>query len=219
MAKAPTVLELLDQYEPKIKAAFIEAIEEVTSKVVIADVARALAKGDVKGAIEALNLDPAAFRSFQAALETTYSAMGKVAWTGTDDAKEQAIRRATAVMNSWNWQGYKRNNRNQALCWPRSDVIDNEGWGIPFNEVPSEVKNCCAELALVELVTPNAMTPVVVSGEAVKREKVGELEVEYASTITTAADATPQVSAAIALINEYLSGNSGSGMFGRIVRL
>src|SRR4051812_4464605 len=49
-----------------------------------------------------------------------------------DDAIEAALRRASSYLsNSFSWAGYRVKGRAQALAWPRFDVVDSEGWGVP----------------------------------------------------------------------------------------
>lgn len=106
--------------------------------------------------------------------------MGNPTWTGDEALKEGATRRATAFLsNSYRWQGYKRQGRPQALAWPRVDVVDCEGWGVAFDAVPIEIQKATAEIALRELVSPGSMNPDFLATEQVKREKVGQLDVEY----------------------------------------
>lgn len=108
---------------------------------------------------------------------TRHTAMGNAAWTGADSVKEAAIRRATAYMEQAyrnRWKG-TRLFREQALSWPRYGA-EADGWVIPSTEVPADVANACADLALRALADDlNAD-----QSRAVKREKVGPLETEYA---------------------------------------
>lgn len=107
-----------------------------------------------------------------------HTAFGNTAWTGTDAAKEAALRRASAYMEQayrTRWAGLKR-NETQALSWPRVNVLV-DGWIVAIDEVPAEVANACADLALKALTADlNAdLTRTVI------REKVGPLETEYAA--------------------------------------
>lgn len=104
------------------------------------------------------------------------SAFGNTAWTGTDAAKEAALRRATAFMEQryrGNWKGTKL-FRAQALSWPRYGAVV-DGWNVDSNIVPAEIRNACADLAVKALtVELNADQT-----RAIIREKVGPLETEY----------------------------------------
>lgn len=134
---------------------------------------------------------------------TRHTALGNAAWTGTDAAKEAAIRRATQYMEQayrGRWKG-TRLYRVQALSWPRYGA-EVDGWCIPSTEVPRDVANACADLALRALsVDLNAD-----QGQAVKREKAGPLETEYADY---SAPGTRFVAVDMAL-SAYLRGSGAS---------
>ena len=82
--------------------------------------------------------------------DTYHAARGNATWaTITTAQKEQALRRATEFMIesfTSRWQGY-RVSEDQALDWPRYDVIVN-GYTVDNNIVPEPVKRACAEMAL-----------------------------------------------------------------------
>lgn len=104
------------------------------------------------------------------------TAFGTTAWTGTDAAKEAALRRATAHMEQSyreRWKG-TRLLRAQALSWPRYGV-EVDGYTVDSNIVPADVANACADLAVRALTeTLNADLE-----RGVVREKVGPIETEY----------------------------------------
>ncbi|WP_457302466.1 DnaT-like ssDNA-binding protein [Phyllobacterium sp. P5_D12] len=154
-----------------------------------------------------------------ASIGTYHTSHGNAAWIGADTLKEAAIIRATAFLsNSYQWQGYKRNGRPQALAWPRVDVVDCEGWGVAFDEVPIEIKYATAEIALRELITPGSMNPDFTASEQVKREKVGELEVEYLNSNTSAEGARPVLLIVRDLIGGLLRKGAGNALVGQASR-
>lgn len=109
---------------------------------------------------------------------TRHTALGNTAWTGTDAAKEAALRRATQYMLQryrGRWQG-NRINSSQALDWPRYSVIV-DGYDVDSDDVPTEIANACADLALRALAADLNEDQT----RAVVREKVGPLETEYAA--------------------------------------
>lgn len=131
------------------------------------------------------------------------TAFGNTAWTGTDAAKEAALRRATAYLEQQyrnRWKG-TRLMRAQALSWPRYGAIV-DGWDIPSTEVPTDVANACADLAV------RALTATLTADEtrAVVREKVGPIEVEYGAY---SSQATRYVSVDQAL-SPYMAWGSGN---------
>ncbi|PWJ80638.1 hypothetical protein C7441_112180 [Pseudaminobacter salicylatoxidans] len=87
------------------------------------------------------------------------------------------------------FMGLPTGGLDQERTWPRIGVP-----GIADNVVPQRVINASYEAALLELREPGSLS-VVTSGSArVVREKVGDLEVQYANPGGDAlADATPIV--------------------------
>lgn len=89
--------------------------------------------------------------------DTYHAARGNTLWsTITTEEKEQALRRATGYMEQMyrlKWKGL-RNSLSQALDWPRMNVqLEDVGFGsvaayVPYNTVPKEVVQACAEMAL-----------------------------------------------------------------------
>jgi hypothetical protein len=68
--------ELLATYEPRLAAAFREAIEEIRSSVVLARVIERLERGDINGAVEAIQIEPEAFSALEIALQEAFNAGG-----------------------------------------------------------------------------------------------------------------------------------------------
>lgn len=68
--------QLVADFEPKVRAAFMEAIDDIRSNIVLRRVVERLERGDINGAIRAMNLDGVAFRSLEDAIRQTYSGGG-----------------------------------------------------------------------------------------------------------------------------------------------
>lgn len=117
-----------------------------------------------------------------------HAARGNAAWAAlaNDTIREQLLRKATDTMLQMfagRWAG-ARTSSTQALDWPRynvpmKDAPSGIGYGMgayyPSNIVPAAVARACAELALKA-----AAGDLVTDGtQAVVREKIGPLEVEY----------------------------------------
>lgn len=69
---------------------------------------------------------------------------------GGQDVKEVALRKATRYLTQKygrRWQGQRR-HRDQALDWPRTDVVDRDGWPVDRDSVPQRVKDAQFEVAL-----------------------------------------------------------------------
>jgi len=144
---------------------------------------------------------------------TTYhAARGNTAWAAlaTDALREAALRKATDYMTQAyrsRWQG-ARYTETQALDWPRQGVV-RDSWAVGYDEVPTEVKYACAELALKAATAD--LSPDLTQG--VTREKVGQIEVEYDKS-------SPQrvrYAAIDAMLAPYLK-SGGSGCMVRLER-
>lgn len=118
---------------------------------------------------------------------TTYHAnRGNAAWAAlaSDTIREQLLRKATDYMVEvyhQRWAG-RRVTSTQALDWPRDFVPMRDGpgaaWTVtyyPNNAVPALVAQVCAELALKAAAGPLMPDET----QALKRKKVGPVEVEY----------------------------------------
>jgi hypothetical protein len=91
--------------------------------------------------------------------------------------KEAALRQATEAINlGFDWKGTAINS-TMALAWPRYNVEDENSYTMPADEVPVEVKNATAYLAL-KVVEGDTLLPdhEIEAGVKQKKEKVGPLE-------------------------------------------
>lgn len=68
--------QLVSTYEPMLRTAFFEAIDDIRSNIVLRRVVESLERGDVKDAIAAMNLDEAAFRPLEEAIRQAYNGGG-----------------------------------------------------------------------------------------------------------------------------------------------
>lgn len=125
-------------------------------------------------------------------------------WTGADTVKEAALRRATTYLDNQYrllWVGITA-TQTQSLCWPRVDgtrgyytgytqlLLDINGWPIPSNVVPTQIKTAAMETALLALGTA-ALEPVLDRGGQIKSigKSVGPLRKDI-----TYVDGAPVVS-------------------------
>lgn len=115
-----------------------------------------------------------------ATVDTYHVNLGNSAWTGTDDAKAAAILRGMRFLEAQPWKGFKEDADN-ALEWPRTGVVDRNGYEIDTDEIPQGVINALCEAALVELGSAGALRSSLARGGQVVREKVDVLETEYAA--------------------------------------
>lgn len=72
---------LLDEHAPLIQAAFMASIADIRSQITLKLVVEALERGDIGGALDALNLERAAFSRVENAIAQAYNA-GGTAMTG-----------------------------------------------------------------------------------------------------------------------------------------
>ena len=144
---------------------------------------------------------------------TAYAtAAGYVIPEGTTDAQTSAARqRGALVIDRYEsrFGGVRTEGFSQERAWPRTGAETSWGQAIPAGEVPAAVISASYEAALLELTNPGSLSPVVTGSSTVKREKVGQLEVEYASSSSaSAADlivmATPVVTAIEGLLWPFL---------------
>ncbi|KKX29184.1 head morphogenesis protein SPP1 [Rhizobium sp. LC145] len=68
--------ELLDRYEPRLAAAFREGVEAIKSTIVLKTVVERLERGDIAGAIRAIQFEPEAFSALEIALQEAFNAGG-----------------------------------------------------------------------------------------------------------------------------------------------
>ncbi len=68
--------ELLAQYEPKVAEAFREAIDAIKSSVVLKTIVERLERGDIAGAVAAVQVQPEAFAALELSLREAFNAGG-----------------------------------------------------------------------------------------------------------------------------------------------
>ena len=136
-----------------------------------------------------------------------------------DDALNGAIVRSSAFLtNAFVWQGSKINGREQTMAFPRNGLVDRDGWSVPNNEVPREIKAACCEVALYEATNPGAMNPSVVLADKVRSEQVGSIRVEYASLFNNATDSRPTLTVVSDLVAAFVA-TGGSALVGMSYRV
>jgi hypothetical protein len=137
-----------------------------------------------------------------------FTARGVTAWTGTDTVKEQAARKGTSYLDNAyrnRWKGY-RTEQAQALAWPRVGsggdsrfrwpgqsfavygIVDEDGFEIPTDTVPEQIKRAAMEAALLSMSV--TLEPTLERGGQIKSktETVGPI-----SESTTWMDGAPAV--------------------------
>lgn len=83
MARKPSnrsrIERLTDEFEPILRLAFLDAVADVVSRAELGKIVERLERGDIEGAIEAVHLDPAAFRTLDNGLAQAFDAGGRSA--------------------------------------------------------------------------------------------------------------------------------------------
>ena len=102
------------------------------------------------------------------------------AWSSATTAnKEFALINATEYLE-WvfghRWRGL-RSNELQALDWPRTGIVDDDGYAIDATDMPQRLKDACMYLALQAL-SETLLVDVSGADASISREKVklGDLE-------------------------------------------
>lgn len=82
--------ELAAKFEPLMRAAFMAAIADLISGVDLAAIIRLLEKGDIEGAISALNINRASFRPVDLTIWSTFEAGGVAAMAALPVIRDRA---------------------------------------------------------------------------------------------------------------------------------
>jgi hypothetical protein len=137
---------------------------------------------------------------------TYWTARQSAAWGSSDAVKEYALRKAAQFLDNvyrGKWKGQKVDSA-QALAWPRGWVTDAEGFGVPSDSIPQQVKN--AQFEAAKIIAGGTELEATIE-RAVKREQVGALMVEYMDGASLKAQ-YPQVTG---WISDLVIGGSGVG--------
>lgn len=120
------------------------------------------------------------------------------AWTDQGATEKcQALQMATRLLDQWfDWTGVTASG-DQALLWPRVDVIGPNGYLEASDAIPTRIAQACAELAKA-LLTSDRTADSETETQGVKRVKAGSVEVEF-----SAVSAKPIPDAVVALVTCY----------------
>ncbi len=144
---------------------------------------------------------------------TAYAtAAGYVIPEGTTDVQKDAARqRGSLVIDRYErfFSGTRTGGYKQERAWGRTGASTYCREAIPTGEIPVAIVNASYEAAFLELTNPGSLSPVVTGSATVKREKIGQLEVEYAASSSTSiadlvAMATPVVTTIEGLLWPFL---------------
>jgi hypothetical protein len=130
------------------------------------------------------------------ASEADADAYAAVSWWGSTwlalsaDAKQIALIAATSALETLTWKGKRCDpstdnaDKPQALSWPRSGVSC-DGVAATCTLIPAAITDACIELSYQLSQNPSALQPgapsAAASGTYTSKEKLGDLEVNYAA--------------------------------------
>lgn len=111
--------------------------------------------------------------------DSYFTSRAEATWTGTDAAKEAALRKATSYLDNAyrdRWRGV-RTEQAQSLAWPRCNaipirtsisitmaLIDSDGFEIDPQTIPIQVQRATMEAALLSL-TGTDLQPALASAD------------------------------------------------------
>lgn len=122
---------------------------------------------------------------------------------GNNGTSEQLLLSAMDYIESRDFAGVK-NTKSQPLQWPRTGVYV-DGFLVADDEIPADLKYAQIEVAIAIDSGTNPMAPL---GRETKREKVGDIEVEY----DDGARSTTELVAVNARLNKLLVSGSNVGV-------
>lgn len=117
------------------------------------------------------------------AAQAYWTAAGYVVPNGTTDAQiTAALQRGSLVIDRYEhkFPGRRTGGFQQERAWPRTGASTYYGEAIREADIPAAIINASYEAAFLELTNPSSLSPVVNGVEAIKREKIGQIETEYA---------------------------------------
>ena len=118
---------------------------------------------------------------------TYFTARGDETWAEQESTtQEAALVRATAAIDSWlrgRWLGTKK-TQAQSLAWPRTGVVDEEGFDILDTTIPTPLKQATCEVAMIEL-SERFLQQSVSKDNTIASETVGPISVSYRADAPT----------------------------------
>ena len=110
---------------------------------------------------------------------------GLTTWgTTTATAQEISLINAELWMELLPWKGQKTLS-TYPLVWPRRGMKDRDGYDIYSDTIPTAIKRAQAELAYRSYLGRSPFVDIATGDGYVTREKVGPIEISYASGYST----------------------------------
>jgi hypothetical protein len=82
---------LIDKSEPAVEGSFHTSFDDVRNGIVMSDLVRALDRGDVDGAIRAMNIEEASFAPLRKSLTEVYDQGGNLAMAAMPKLEKKTI--------------------------------------------------------------------------------------------------------------------------------
>lgn len=147
------------------------------------------------------------------AMKSYWTDQGYAVPEDADPAKlASAWNRGASVIDRYEIKffGVRSGGFDQPHSWGRDGAVTYYGQPIPNGIVPAAIANASFEAAWLEYGKPGILSPVVTGSTTAKRKKVGQLEIEYASSSATDIDdlvklATPVVITIEGLLWQFLT--------------
>jgi hypothetical protein len=135
----------------------------------------------------------------------------------TDDALRQYINRSTSILDNDYREDFPgvRNEREQALEWPRIGANYTDGWYIDNDLVPTEIKNATAELVYGIMVQSADTQPIIkTTGKVISEETTVDVITEkktYSEALVTGVsrDIVTAVKQALSRIIPFANNSGG----------
>lgn len=136
-----------------------------------------------------------------------------------DDTLNAAIRRGSLYISTYSrYQGFKKGGRLQLMAFPRTGMIDEDGYGIDGLTVPREAQMATAEASYYEYQNPNALNPQVDLTARVKSETIGPISTTYDLPSTGATGSRPILTILGDILRPLMGSKTSNRLVGRAER-
>ncbi|MEJ8571232.1 DnaT-like ssDNA-binding protein [Microbaculum marinum] len=144
--------------------------------------------------------------------DTYHSARGNSAWIGSEDEKEEALRKAAEYLDGryrGRWKGV-RGSKAQALAWPRARVVDEDGYSVSSTTVPNAVVAATCEAALL-ILSGTDLSPTLTRENFATQEEVKVGPIEESRSYSSGAPTKPVVTRIEQKLSGLLTSGTGGG--------
>lgn len=101
---------------------------------------------------------------------------------GGEEEQQKALMSATRLLDTWfDWNGFVASS-GQRLLWPRSGVIDRNGYLVASDEIPQGIVDATTELAR-QLLAGDRISDSELESNQLKALKAGPVELEFTGNV------------------------------------